>query len=706
MAAIRSSLAILLICLNNFAQEALVPAGVPQRTPDFSIHIDVDLVQVDATVTDAQGRPVSDLKPEDFEILQDNTPQKITHFSFVAAPASRNPQPVAGAGTSGGIEPPAPVSGLKPEQVQHAVALVVDDLGLSFESMAYVRNALKRFVDKEMQPGDLAAVVRTGAGMGALQQFTADKRVLNTEIDGVKTNFMARVGRLQVDSPSWGEYPCPLENISASLNGIRYVVEALQELPGRKTVILFSENMHVFPDLPKGQPAPVARNAEPPPGEFPDVPCDYEHVTRSLRHLTDAAQRASVVIYTIDPRGVQPLQFTAADNVGGGPGAGLPQQLMQMRQDYRGSQEGLQYLAQETGGTFATHNDIAGAVHEAVADSQSYYLIGYRPPLGSFDAKTARWKFHTIKVRLKRPGLQVRSRSGFFGFPGRTPEQSPLTREAKVAHALVSPFAASDIHLRLTTVFSSHSKSMLSALLYIPGKELTFSREPDDTYKATLDAVAFTFDADGQAVNSSEKTYTIVVSPHDYEVAAKNGFILRLHHTVLPGSYQFRAVVRDGGSGKIGSAMQSIDVPDLKRRHLALSGIVLKQDIASTPSAENAEGQAPVLDPDGNEAVRIFRPGEPVRWAYQILNARTGHGKQTNVTVQARLWHQDRQVYADTPSALHWAEEKESGGMAAVGHMRLGAALEPGDYVLQVLVTDGLARKFGTASQSIDFEVK
>src|ERR1041385_220466 len=175
------------------------PQGFQQTNPDNVIRITVNLVQVDAVVTDSHDRPVTNLKKEDFVLLQDNKPQTISYFSFVntvrataARPASAPKQ--AAPGQKAPPPPPPPPRGLKPSQVRRTVALVVDDLGLSFESIARIRGSLKKFVDQEMQPGDLVAVIRTGAGMGALQQFTSDKRILYTAIDKIKYNSMGRVG--------------------------------------------------------------------------------------------------------------------------------------------------------------------------------------------------------------------------------------------------------------------------------------------------------------------------------------------------------------------------------------------------------------------------------------------------------------------------------------------------------------------------------
>jgi VWFA-related protein len=151
------------------------------------IHIEVDLVQVDAIVTDSKGHPVKNLTAADFEILQDGKPRQITNVSWVELSPGT---------TESGRKSDGPVfeTRVKQDEVKRTLALVVDDLGLSFDGMARVHAALKRFVDLEMQPGDLVAILRTGAGLGALQQFTADKRLLYAAIDRIKYNAGSRTG--------------------------------------------------------------------------------------------------------------------------------------------------------------------------------------------------------------------------------------------------------------------------------------------------------------------------------------------------------------------------------------------------------------------------------------------------------------------------------------------------------------------------------
>jgi hypothetical protein len=442
--------------------------------------------------------------------------------------------------------------------------------------------------------------------------------------------------------------------------------------------------------------------------------CDYSRVRESFHKLTDAAERAAVVIYTVDPRGVDPVMFDIADNplqnahsMADASGGNLPRQLGEKREQYRSSQEGLHALAEDTGGTFALHNDMLGAIREAAEDSSNYYLIGYRPPVNSFDEKQG-LKFHKVEVKVKRSGLRVRSRNGFFGFPGRERSVPAFTREEQFAQVLVSPFAVNDIHVRMTTLFSHSDQSFLSTLLYIDGKDLTFTPEADGSYKAVLDAVAITFDEDGQSVNDTQKTFTLHGTEQGRDMAIKNGLILTLQHaTEKPGPYQLRVAVRDANSKKMGAASQFVEVPDLKHNHLAVSGILMKQQdvaAAATQAANSTESVA--LDPKGNEAIRIFKPGEKVGWEFQIFNARKGPGEKPDVTVETRIFREGSEVARSEPVPVFFPENVPANHLAASGKMFLSSKFLPGDYALQVVVTDNLAKKKNAvAFQSIDFTV-
>jgi VWFA-related protein len=671
--------------------------------PEAVIRINVNLVQLDAVVHDDQNRPVTGLKKEDFEILQDGKAQVITNFSFIntapepgAATQVSAPRP-APTPSGGKPVPPPPPTRLRPDQVRRTVALVVDDIGLSWESIARIRQSLKKFVDTEMQPGDLVAVIRTGAGMGALQQFTSDKRLLNAAIDKVKYNGLSRVGVSSFAPLGGGESNTAFDESRAqifsvgTLGAIRYVVEGLRDLPGRKSLILYSENMRlVYSD-----------------GFDP-------RTMDAVRRLVDEANRSSVVIYSIDPRGLQYYGLTAADNTRGMTPQQISEVPLRRSEQVFNSQDGLVMLAHDTGGLFLhDNNDLYGQLHTALLDSQGYYLIGYHPSASTFDEKTGQPKFHKVTIRMKRAGLHVRTRTGFLGTPDRAVAGVARTRQAELAHALNSPFSSGHIHVRLTTLFSNAAArgSFVNSMLYIDAKDLSFEDEPDDWHKAVIDVVAVTFGENGQPVDTTDRTYTIRVHSDAYKQMLRDGMVYSVHHAVKrPGPYQMRIALRDAGSEEVGSATQFLEVPDVSKGHLTLSSIVIEEDrpkpaAAPTNNSPDAEGQK--ASETGGPAVRVFKPGMGIMYGFQVLNAEADANHQTSLQLQTRLFRDGQQVYEGKPMALPTPNQPDPKRLIGGGAMRLLNGMKPGDYVLQVIVTDKLAKdKFQVATQSMDFEVQ
>lgn len=681
------------ILLALVAAVAQTPQPAP---PDTVIRINVNLVQVDAVVTDSSGKPVTDLKPGDFEILQDGKRQSISNFSYIAThdAAASAPRPSPVAQKKGA--PPVPPARIKPEDIRRTVALVVDDLGLSFESVARVRQSLKKFVDTEMQPGDLVAIIRTGAGIGALQQFTADKRMLYAAIERVKYNAMGRVGissfgPLGADD---GDGAAAMEERNeifsvGTLGAIRYVVNGLRELPGRKSVVLFSENLKLF-------------NAD---GES-------QRVMDAVRHLTDAANRSSVVIYSIDPRGLQVHSLTAADDTRGMNPRDIAQVPMRRAQEEFASRDGMVLLAHDTGGLFLYDtNDIDGALRKVMSDSEGYYLIGYHPDASTFDPRTGQPKFHRVAVHVKRAGLHVRTRSGFFGNSDRGVAPVAHTRDAEIAHALTSPFSTGKIHVRLTPLFTNGPKgSYLSTMLYIDAKDLQFTEEPDGFHKAVIDIVAMTFGDNGQAVDSSGNTYTLHI-PKESWAQAQQGLLYSVTHPITkPGAYQMRVVVRDATSEQVGSASQFIEAPDVAKGRLTLSSVIVReqqQAAAATATPEHAEGQIPTKNIQGSAAVRVFKKGDQILYGYEILNAEADANHQPELEAQTRLYRDGKQVYEGKPNPLPVNGQQDPKRLVAGGTLKLGQQIAPGDYVLQVIVTDKLAKeKYRMATQWMDFEIQ
>jgi VWFA-related protein len=722
------------LVMAGFAAGSLLGQDPPpaQASDEATLRITVTLVQVDAVVTDSKGKHIADLKPQDFEIRQDGKLQKITHFSYVSlAPQGAKAQPAVpqakGAPAVKGAAAVIPPVPMKASQVRRTVALVVDDLGLSFESIAQVRSSVKKWVDQQMQPGDLVAIIRTGAGMGALQQFTSDKRMLYASIDRIKWNSYNRVGISSFapinDSQSEEEAAAEQtenefreERFSVgTLGAIGYVVQGLKDLPGRKAVIIFSENI---PILQPGQ----GMNTR---------------ITDALEKLTDSANRAAVVLNTIDPRGLPTLSFTAADNVRPDPRnpGRMQEQQMARSQKYFESQNGLNYLAEQTGGLFIHDtNDINRGIQDIVEDASGYYLIGYTPEAGTFDKDKKNpqvEKFHRVKVRVLRSGLTVRSRSGFLGTPDSQRPVGPKTRDEQLAQALSSPFGSTGIKVRLTSLFNDTLKngSYVQSMLFIDPKDLRFTDDvaeppkdakagtkPVPIKKAVVDIVTMTFGDNGQEQNRRDMTYTIRLPLATFDQVMKQGFVYTVYTPIKkPGAFQLRAAVRDTATSATGSASQFMEVPDVKKGKIVLSGIVLKaaapELLKAAKMASEAEkaGQDghPEDNSDGSPAVRKFKQGQPITYGYQVINSTIDSKTQKpQVETEMRLYRDGKPVYTGAPAALNSTGQTDLKRIVNGGLLRLGAKMTPGEYVLQVVATDKLGSpKNNKATQWIDFEV-
>lgn len=701
------------------AAQKPTPTPAPKEESDEEVvRITSNLVQFDAVVTDKQGHLVTDLRPEDFEVLANGREQEITNFSFISAEAGGpTPAPTPSRASNRTAAAPLPPARIKPGQVRRTVALVVDDLGTSFESIASVRRALKKFVDEQMQPGDLVAIMRTSAGMGALQQFTSDKNLLYRAIDHVRWYPQGRSG-VSAFAPMEAQMPnapnasggddngttdaaADLEDFRdqifsvGTLGALNFIVRGMEELPGRKSVIMFSDGFALY-----DQQDPTKR----------------QRVIDNLRRLVDLANRASVVVYTVDARGLPYIGLTAADNTDGRSAQEVQDQMTQRSASYRSSQDGPRLLAEQTGGLFLhDNNDLGGAVRRVLEDQKGYYLIGFHPDDTVFEKVRGRAHFNSLQVKLKRPGLKVRARSGFIGITDAEARPTRRTRVEQMVGALASPFASGDVPLRLTSLFGGDtaSGSFVTSLMHIDMNNVAFTDEPDGWHKAVLDVVALTFGEEGQVIDSIDRTETLRVRGTTFDEVRRDGLVYTMQVPIKkPGAYQLRVAVRDASNEKLGSASQFIEVPNLKKGRLALSGIIMQSGEYTSwqlaPPAPPAAGQQKEHDEtfaQGSPAVRRFRLGEQLDYYFNIYNARLDPSGRPQLQTQLRIFRDNREVYAARPIPFDPGKQTDMKNLHDGVRMRLNN-LTPGEYVLQIVVTDALAKdKYKTATQWIDFEI-
>lgn len=720
----RSAFFVLLLLVLSASLSAQTPNATPPVKDDGDVvKISTSLIQIDVTVTDRKGKIVTDLKPEDFEVYENKEKQNITNFSFVLTSPATTIRTERKTEIKDQTEIPLPPIPVKPEQIRRTIALVVDDLGLSAQSIHFVRRSLRKFVDEQMQPNDLIAIIRTGGNVGATQQFTNDKRLLYAAIEKVKWNSSGRAdaapfptqdellsteeaklaglevsdAQIEEERQRIGEIAAFKDNLffSGTLGAVNFIIKGMSTLPGRKSIMFFSDGFRISPsDTPGRMPPMNARKLR--------DRDDTIKLLESLKKLTEVANRASIIIYSFDPRGLVQL-----------PPPGDPMYNGVKNRLYN-NQEGMTFLAKETGGkTFLHNNDMNIGLEEALEDQKGFYLIGYQPDTESFDPKTRR--FNKLQVKVKRPGLTVRYRSGFFGVtdnerlsanesisPQNNSEQQLLT-------AISSPFSVGEIKLKLNTVFGNNQTdgSFIRSFVHINASELNFSDEPDGWKKAVFDVLAMSFGDNGAPVDTINKTYTLQVKDDKYQKILKEGFVYNFLFPVKkPGVYQMRVAIRDTTTSKIGSDGQIIEVPDLQNNRLTLSGIVLENFTAQQWQQIHSGTQADLMvDAMSDTAVRQFKKGTILRYNTEIYNVRSGTSGVPNIQTQMKLFRDGKEVLKGKFNSLN-PEQPIPVTINFAGALVLGDEMEVGNYILQILVVEAHNKdKPRIATQWIQFEI-
>jgi VWFA-related protein len=672
-----------LLCAGwTYGQNSTAKA-TPTPPSDDRVVVTTNLVQVDAVVTDKNGKQITDLRPDDFELVEGGRTREIVGFSYVPLTST-----ATGTNTSAAKTPERPQSqavppnlhALRPESVRRAVAILVDDFGLSFEGMARLRTALEKFVSDQTEPTDVIAVVRSSAGPGAMQQFTANRAEVLATIKRLRWYPTGRGGMSSAESINPHEHdwngldlqgyssPAPpdlsnKEFMGGSLGALAFVVDRLSKFPGRKSIVLISENLPLT-----------------------TLGAQVSGATNALDRVIQFANQHSIVISTMDARGLPKPGMTTDDSQYDLAANQVDKRMRERAIQFNVRQDTLSYIAQNTGGIFVrNNNDLDNGLRRIIDSVQGYYLMAFRPD--DADKERSR-RTYKVTVRLKRPDLELRSRSTFTRFAETTNAVAPPTKDDELRDALASPFVKEDVRLKLTVLFTGSSQ--IKVLLHVDARDLALAEATDETYKASFDLAIVAFDNNGKVAQELRRTEPVSVPAEHYEQVLRDGLVYTISMPIQKaGPYQVRVAVRDDDTGAIGSDSQSVDIPEVRTSRLSVAGLIMQGMTVETRS---------------RPAVRQFAPGDTLEYSLLVYGARQ-NGDRASLTSQIRLVRGAEELFtrnAPSPSA------KEPGNEAIIvgGTFSLPQSLPPGEYFLQVIVTDELApADRQTSSQWIDFEI-
>ena len=709
-----------------------------QPAPDDVVRITTNLVQLDAVVTDKSGNQIKDLSATDFEVLQDGKPQKIVSVVYFNTEVPERTRLQSAEAKSSGEkrQPPAPSSRVNSANAARILTFVVDDGNCAASQLGMMASkaALEKFINEQMLPNDLVAIYQTRGGSSVLQQHTSDKAQLLRVARKIRwyppqglcsnegtgdffdrarnTTFMKPGGAVSnIESEADRQSRTQIANrerenqVIGTLGVLTYITRGLQRVAGRKTVFLLSDG------LPMMSVDPAARGPE----SNPTVTMTPSNTQGRLRDLIDAANRASVVINAIDVRGVMiPGVITAQDsftNLAGPTGNIHETAGTTAARDalVRNSQSGMFYLANETGGRFFDDmNNLDVAVSRVLNLEKGYYLIGYQPEAETFKGK----KFNKIEIKVRRPELNVRARSGFIGVTDEELRPKKRTGDSELYEAIAAPLAKAGLKLKLTAFFGNTASegSFIRTLLHLDANQISFVDEPNGLKKGVFDVVAVTLNEKNEVIEEFNRTHTIRFPVANLEDINRNGLIYSADVPVTQsGFYNFRVAIRDASSRLLGSAGQQIEVPDLKKKNLRLGSlavgeVTIQNGKPARSQIEPSQGRFSPVSSLSEPAIRKFRPGSILVYSYRIYNAALEKSsRQPNLSIQVRLY-KDGEVVTDYPAQVVQLEpQTDLSRLSDYGYMRLAPEMPPGDYALQLVIKDLNDKR--TSSEWIDFEV-
>jgi hypothetical protein len=314
---------------------------------------------------------------------------------------------------------------------------------------------------------------------------------------------------------------------------------------------------------------------------------------------------------------------------------------------------------------------------------------------------------------VKRPGSEVHARDGFFGI-ATTPDQEAKL-DSPLLDAVLSPFRYNDLTVNLSSGYIDDPREgiLIRAWFHLDGQRLGIAKKEDGGRHISLEAQAVTTDINGAIQDSGTVQKEITVSDDNMPGIIEQGITVPIVIPAkTPGAYYVRVGVKDNISGKMGSAFQYIDIPDLKMGQLSLSDIFVinRDEDASWIQSGMAQKSPDQADPtqeiaNRSPALRSYLPGEKIRYMAVIYNATTETGSAPDLESQVVLYRNGSEVFRSRPETVDYGSAGNLKRIPISKELLLDSAMEPGDYVLQLLITDKRAKSHAVAAKALNFEI-
>ncbi len=666
-----------------FAQQTGQVSSTPQA--GFVIKMNGELVLTNVVARNAKtGEPVRGLKASDFRIYEEGKLQHIDTFDWesveMATPLKE--ATVSGLAAGPSANSPKAVVVAKPEELRnHRLIVMFFDLtSMQPEDLERCVDAAQTFLRTRMQPADLVALVSLGDTLTVDQDFTADKDALIREVgayngtEGQGFTEGANANSNQVEdttsyTPDEQEYNDL--NTDRELFAIRAIALSIEKVGMKKSMLYFSGG--------------ISR--------------DGIENEASLRQAINASVRADMAIYSVDTRGLQAVLPMGDASTGSlrGQGAYNGGALMNNMNQNFATQEVMATLSSDTGGkAFFDSNDFAPAFAQVQKDNSEYYAIGYHSSNLARDGK-----YRKLTIRVDRPGIKLEYRPGYYA-PADFRHSGKQDREQQLEDELASDLPATDMAVYLDAMYFrlNDNRYYVPVSLLVPGSQIPFVKGGDKD-KATLDIIGVVVDEVRRPIGRARQTVKLNL---DQSLNARQKNIqYTTSFDLPPGKYTLKFVVRENQTGRMGSFVAEITLPDMKKAPLKMSSIVL----ASTrePSKQRSNEIDPLVR-NGLEYVpdiaHVFRQDQHMYLLYEVYDpahqkAAEGAPKEPkdaiNLLSSLELIQGSTKVY-ETPLVRAKSINVEGRDAVAIELDVPLSALKPGQYICQLNVIDDAGGSF------------
>jgi VWFA-related protein len=685
----RRAVSILLVTLTAVAQQ-------PQ-TANVRFSSTTNLVVVDITVKDKSGKAIEGLKASDFTVLEDGKPQKVVVFeaqklSMEAAP----PDPPPSLGDKDDV-PDAPrtmITTQRPGEVQYhdkrLMVMFFDFSSMGMPEQLRAQEAALTFLDKQMTPSDMVAVMLFTSSIQVKTDFTDNRTQLKDIINALPIGEMADLAGDADTGDENGEdtgaafvadeTEFNIFNTDRKLAAIEDAVRKLAALPEKKALLYFSSGVSK---------TGIENQAQ-------------------LEASINAAVKANVAIYPFDARGLmaEPPGGGAAKGSTRGSGIFSGQVQNAQRASINNSQETLISLAADTGGkAFMDTNDLSAGINQVQSEYRSYYILGYYATNDKPDGK-----YRRISVKLNGSlTAKLEHRQGYFAekvwgkFTGQDKEQ-----QLRDALAAGDPQTELPLALEIDYFRVSPTAYYVPVSVKVPGSVIALA-EKKSGGQTEFDFLGQIQDERRTVVGNVRDFIKVKVPTGDAAKLARRNFHYDAGFTLGPGKYRMKFLVREGQSGKMGTFEARFVVPDLTADSTLLktSSVIWSSQRepveAAVGKAEKVEKKAQKANPlivNGEKIVpnvtKVFRRSQNLYIAFDVYDPAPdpADGRTRRVAVGMSLFNQ-KGVKTFETSPLQVTELAGTRPNAIPVQMQAPLkGLAPGRYMAQINVVDEIGRKF------------